>query len=188
MAAKNCRATQGAGWCRFNTVPPSQFAKRHRPLAYPSSSGFFLGHVTHIEHCQERPGSSRPHTSKQQRRRASMLHSSSRSGAGSRRAVMQQQPPVPQLAPAQRPAATTPRGSANAAAAAASSRLRLAVVGDVHGQWCSVRDAAALEVLQPDVTLFVGDIGNENVALVTDIASLPRRKAVIMGNHDAREF
>lgn len=89
-----------------------------------------------------------------------------------------------------------------------SSRVRLAVVGDVHGQW-SPADAAALKVLQADAVLWVGefpadlstlvvgwcmvvgavdaptclsvcmcvyagDIGNEDVGLVQQIAALVR--------------
>lgn len=61
---------------------------------------------------------------------------------------------------------------------------RLALVGDVHDQW-SHADVVALHALRPDMTLFVGDIGNENVPLVERIASLDKPKAVILGNHDA---
>lgn len=77
-------------------------------------------------------------------------------------------------------------------------RVRLAVVGDVHGQW-SPADAAALQALRADAVLWVGecaaaiqpaglrstsfnipraplaragDIGNEDVGLVQQIAAL----------------
>jgi len=60
----------------------------------------------------------------------------------------------------------------------------LALVGDVHDQWFS-GDAVALKALHPDMTLFVGDIGNENLQLVRRIAALDVPKKIILGNHDA---
>ncbi|CAK9168820.1 unnamed protein product [Ilex paraguariensis] len=39
--------------------------------------------------------------------------------------------------------------------------------------------------MQPDLVLFTGDFGNENVELVRSIANLKFAKAVILGNHDA---
>lgn len=62
--------------------------------------------------------------------------------------------------------------------------LTLAVVGDVHDQW-SEADALALHRLGVDLVLFVGDFGNEAVALVRQVAALELPKAVILGNHDA---
>jgi predicted phosphodiesterase len=73
--------------------------------------------------------------------------------------------------------------------------LRVACVGDVHDQWSDV-DAHLLDtVVQPDVVLFTGDYGNENVALVRNIAAYARRRsgaatstrcvASVFGNHDA---
>ncbi len=44
--------------------------------------------------------------------------------------------------------------------------LQVAIVGDIHGAWNPRRDAAALRLLSPDVTLLVGDFGNEHVELV----------------------
>lgn len=61
--------------------------------------------------------------------------------------------------------------------------MRLAVVGDVHGQW-SERDEAALRWLGADMALFVGDFGEEVVELVGRVAALDVPKAVILGNHD----
>jgi hypothetical protein len=61
---------------------------------------------------------------------------------------------------------------------------RIAIVGDIHDQW-SVDDAEALHQLRVDLVLFVGDVGNEAVALVRQIAALEIPKAVILGNHDA---
>ncbi|KAG2431816.1 hypothetical protein HXX76_009310 [Chlamydomonas incerta] len=69
--------------------------------------------------------------------------------------------------------------------AQAPGSLRVAIVGDVHGAWKADREEAALRFLAPDITLLVGDFGNENVELVRQIAALPLRKAVILGNHDA---
>lgn len=65
-------------------------------------------------------------------------------------------------------------------ACSAAKSVRLAVVGDVHGQWCPDRDAAALQALHADFTLFVGDFGNERVPLVRQIAELEAPKAVIL--------
>lgn len=67
----------------------------------------------------------------------------------------------------------------------AQDTLRLAIVGDVHGAWLHEREDVALRLLNPHMTLLVGDFGNEAVALVQTIASLDLPKAVILGNHDA---
>ena len=61
---------------------------------------------------------------------------------------------------------------------------RLALVGDIHDQW-SASDVVALKALHPDMTVFVGDIGNENLQLVQNIAALEIPKVVILGNHDS---
>jgi predicted phosphohydrolase len=65
-----------------------------------------------------------------------------------------------------------------------SCKLKAAIVGDVHGQW-SKDDVTALQFLDVDVVLFVGDFGEEDLALVSKIADVPLPKAVILGNHDA---
>ncbi|XP_037493106.1 uncharacterized protein LOC105633485 isoform X2 [Jatropha curcas] len=39
--------------------------------------------------------------------------------------------------------------------------------------------------MQPDLVLFTGDFGNENVELVQSVADLKFPKAVILGNHDS---
>ena len=62
--------------------------------------------------------------------------------------------------------------------------VQIAVVGDIHNQW-SEEDAAALKALGADLTLFVGDFGNEAVDIVRQVAQLPVPKAVALGNHDA---
>ena len=64
------------------------------------------------------------------------------------------------------------------------SAKTIAVVGDIHNQW-SEADGQALKALGVDLALFVGDIGNEAVDLVGQIAALDLPKAVILGNHDA---
>lgn len=62
--------------------------------------------------------------------------------------------------------------------------ITIAVVGDVHDLW-EHEDQIALEHLDVDLVLFVGDFGNEAVEVVRDIAAVDLPKAVIMGNHDA---
>ena len=64
------------------------------------------------------------------------------------------------------------------------SEITIAVVGDIHDQW-SAADNSALQHLNVDLALFVGDFGNEAVEVVRDIAAVAVPKAVIMGNHDA---
>lgn len=63
--------------------------------------------------------------------------------------------------------------------------IRILSVGDVHGQW-DMNDHLAVLALNPDLTLFVGDYGNENVRLVKEIAKLTREvpSAAVLGNHD----
>ncbi|KAG0580203.1 hypothetical protein KC19_4G156100 [Ceratodon purpureus] len=76
--------------------------------------------------------------------------------------------------------------AAMAAAAAPSPphSLRIAIVGDVHDDWDLEKDSQALHALKPDVVLFTGDFGNENVDLVREVSKLDLPKAVILGNHD----
>ena len=51
-----------------------------------------------------------------------------------------------------------------------SGCCRLVIVGDVHDAW-GPRDVAALQHLAPDMVLFVGDFGNENLKLVSEVRS-----------------
>ncbi|KAJ1379772.1 putative protein phosphatase DevT-like [Sesbania bispinosa] len=67
----------------------------------------------------------------------------------------------------------------------AASSVRIAVVGDVHDCWNLEEDSKALEFLQPDLVLFTGDFGDENVEVVQSVANLEFAKAVILGNHDS---
>ncbi|MEN9214157.1 MAG: TIGR04168 family protein [Gloeomargarita sp. DG02_5_bins_242] len=62
--------------------------------------------------------------------------------------------------------------------------IRIAVVGDVHDQWQS-DDVRALAHLGSDLVLFVGDFGNESLAVVQQVVAVPWPKAVVLGNHDA---
>lgn len=64
------------------------------------------------------------------------------------------------------------------------SWAEIVVIGDMHGLW-SPRDVEFLRQRGHAHTLFVGDLGDENVGLVREIASLDVPKAVILGNHDA---
>lgn len=67
----------------------------------------------------------------------------------------------------------------------AEGTIKIAVVGDVHDLWQPLEDRLALQSLDIDLVLFVGDFGNESVELVRAIANLDLPKAVILGNHDA---
>ncbi|KAK7265126.1 hypothetical protein RJT34_32742 [Clitoria ternatea] len=67
----------------------------------------------------------------------------------------------------------------------AASSIRIAVVGDVHDCWNFEQDSKALEFLKPDLVLFTGDFGDENVEVVQSVANLEFAKAVILGNHDS---
>jgi len=65
-----------------------------------------------------------------------------------------------------------------------STKIKIAIVGDVHDQWGDA-DRQALDHLQVDLVLFVGDFGNESIEVVRAIASVEIPKAAILGNHDA---
>jgi uncharacterized protein (TIGR04168 family) len=62
--------------------------------------------------------------------------------------------------------------------------IKIAVIGDIHDAW-DAEDPLALHHLGVDLVLFVGDLGNESVAVAGAIAALPLPKAIILGNHDA---
>uniref|UniRef100_A0ACD5ZTW2 Uncharacterized protein n=1 Tax=Avena sativa TaxID=4498 RepID=A0ACD5ZTW2_AVESA len=86
--------------------------------------------------------------------------------------------------PASTPPKPGPRSMASSSAGAGAGRVRVAVVGDVHDDWILDEDTKALQFLQPDLVLFTGDYGNENVQLVKSISDLQFPKAAILGNHD----
>ncbi|MGV2827213.1 TIGR04168 family protein [Myxosarcina sp. GI1(2024)] len=65
-----------------------------------------------------------------------------------------------------------------------NDKLKIAVVGDIHDLWDDA-DKLALNHLNVDLVLFVGDFGNESVEVVKKIAAVELPKAAIMGNHDA---
>ncbi|XP_006656708.2 uncharacterized protein LOC102719776 [Oryza brachyantha] len=90
-------------------------------------------------------------------------------------------PPTTASTPLRKPRRRT---MASAGAGAGRGRVRVAVVGDVHNDWTLEEDSRALHFLQPDLVLFTGDYGNENVQLVKSISELQLPKAAILGNHD----
>jgi uncharacterized protein (TIGR04168 family) len=61
--------------------------------------------------------------------------------------------------------------------------MKLVIVGDVHEDW-NERDQRALSLLDPDVTLFLGDFGDGDLGITDKIAEVPGPKATILGNHD----
>ncbi|KAL4654321.1 hypothetical protein ACB092_01G369800 [Castanea dentata] len=75
--------------------------------------------------------------------------------------------------------------SSNLSRPSMATSARIAVIGDIHNDWNLQEDTKALQFLQPDLVLFTGDFGEENVELVQSVASLEFAKAAILGNHDA---
>ena len=69
---------------------------------------------------------------------------------------------------------------------APDSTASILVVGDIHNHW-RLEDNAFLERNRHDLVLFVGDLGDEDVEFVRQVANLAVPKAVILGNHDAWE-
>ncbi|GAB4148971.1 MAG: TIGR04168 family protein [Planctomycetota bacterium] len=60
----------------------------------------------------------------------------------------------------------------------------LTIVGDVHRSW-RASDAEFLCASRPDLAMFVGDLGDEDVEMVREIARIEVPKVVLLGNHDA---
>lgn len=55
-----------------------------------------------------------------------------------------------------------------------ASLIRLAIIGDVHGDWDNTKDGEALQSLGCDAAVFVGDINNGQLSLpTTQLLSLP---------------
>lgn len=65
---------------------------------------------------------------------------------------------------------------------------RIVCIGDIHGQW-DERDEKALLKLDPDLALFVGDYGDEDVRVTKRISDFAATSnfgvATVFGNHDA---
>ncbi len=62
--------------------------------------------------------------------------------------------------------------------------LRLAIAGDLHGQWDD-SDEQLLYALQPDALLVVGDLSDGKTRIPQRLAALNLPLACILGNHDA---
>lgn len=62
--------------------------------------------------------------------------------------------------------------------------FRMLFVGDVHGHWTEV-DSRFVEDGEQDLVVFVGDLGDEDVAIVRRISELDTELVVVLGNHDA---
>lgn len=65
-----------------------------------------------------------------------------------------------------------------------SSPVRLLVVGDAHGKW-DATDVAIVQQVAPAALLVVGDLANQELAIVErlDVPGVPVH--VVLGNHDA---
>ena len=61
--------------------------------------------------------------------------------------------------------------------------LRLAIAGDLHGQW-DQRDHALLQLLSPDALLVVGDLSDGLPGIPALLRQLPQPLACVLGNHD----
>lgn len=70
----------------------------------------------------------------------------------------------------------------------AARAAKIVCVGDIHGQW-DENDEMALRALEPDLALFVGDYGNEDVEIAKRVADFAAHSdfnvATVFGNHDA---
>lgn len=65
----------------------------------------------------------------------------------------------------------------------AGALLRLAIAGDLHGQW-DASDEQVLALLQPDALLVVGDLSDGQARIPQRLAALDLPLACILGNHD----
>lgn len=61
--------------------------------------------------------------------------------------------------------------------------IRLAIAGDLHGQW-DAHDEAILARSQPDALLVVGDLSDGHTRIPRRLAALELPLACILGNHD----
>ena len=62
--------------------------------------------------------------------------------------------------------------------------LRLAIAGDLHGQWDQA-DATLLQIIRPDALLVVGDLADGDVKMPRLLRELELPVACVLGNHDA---
>jgi len=67
---------------------------------------------------------------------------------------------------------------------ASRATLRLAIAGDLHGQW-DAHDHALLVRLAPDALLVVGDLSDGQPRIPSLLRQLPLPVACLLGNHDA---
>lgn len=65
-----------------------------------------------------------------------------------------------------------------------SRPFRILFVGDVHGHWTDA-DSRILESGDQDLVVFVGDLGDEDVAIVRTVSEIDCELMVLLGNHDA---
>ncbi|MCX5930903.1 MAG: TIGR04168 family protein [Cyanobacteria bacterium] len=61
--------------------------------------------------------------------------------------------------------------------------MRLAIAGDLHGQW-DRRDVDLLSRIAPDALLVVGDLSDGQQRIAASLADLSMPVACILGNHD----
>jgi uncharacterized protein (TIGR04168 family) len=61
--------------------------------------------------------------------------------------------------------------------------MRIAIAGDLHGQWDAV-DVALLGRLAPDAVLVVGDLSDGQERIAASLGRLDHPLACILGNHD----
>lgn len=62
--------------------------------------------------------------------------------------------------------------------------VTLLVVGDIHRHW-RPEDATFLKSGHQELTMFVGDLGDEDLEIVQTVAAIDIPKVVMLGNHDA---
>ena len=63
------------------------------------------------------------------------------------------------------------------------TNLKIAIVGDCHGQW-SESDVRILSLIKPDLVMFIGDISDGSIKIIKKINLLNITTFVILGNHD----
>ncbi|MBI5849566.1 MAG: TIGR04168 family protein [Planctomycetes bacterium] len=62
--------------------------------------------------------------------------------------------------------------------------FRILVVGDVHGHWTDV-DTQFVEGGDQDLTIFIGDLGDEDTVIARRISEIDAELGIVLGNHDA---